>query len=74
MLRYVTVVVAFLGSLIGSAAAQQGPRSSECLAMANAGPRVQAVSFAQAAANGDQVAITYAGHSTYYIEDRKSVV
>ena len=68
MLRYVTVVVAFLGSLIGSAAAQQGPRSSECLAMANAGPRVQAVSFAQAAANGDQVAITYAGHSTYYID------
>src|SRR2546423_11483793 len=68
MLRYVTVVVAFLGSLIGSAAAQQSPRSSECLAMANAAPRVQAVSFAQAAANAEEVAITYAGHSTYYID------
>ena len=68
MLRYVTVVVAFLGSLIGSAAAQQSPRSSECLAMANAAPRVQPVSFAQAAAKADEVAITYAGHSTYYID------
>src|SRR5947207_11751402 len=68
MLRYVTAVVALLGSLLASAAAQQTPRSSECLAMAHAAPRVQPVSFAQAAANADEVAITYAGHSTYYID------
>jgi L-ascorbate metabolism protein UlaG (beta-lactamase superfamily) len=68
MLRYFTAVVAFLGSLIGSAAAQQTPRSSECLAMADAAPRVQPVSFAQAADKMNEVAITYAGHSTYYID------
>src|SRR5256714_8465028 len=68
MLRYFTAIVVFLGSLIASAAAQQTPRSSECLAMANAAPRVQPVSFAQAADKTVEVAITYAGHSTYYID------
>jgi L-ascorbate metabolism protein UlaG (beta-lactamase superfamily) len=68
MLRYFTAVVAFFGSLIVSAAAQQTPRSSECLAMADAAPRVRPVGFAQATDKADEVAITYAGHSTYYID------
>jgi L-ascorbate metabolism protein UlaG (beta-lactamase superfamily) len=68
MLRSFHVVFALLGSLIGSAAAQDAPRGSECLAMANAAPRATPVSFRQADAKTDEVAITYAGHSTYYID------
>jgi L-ascorbate metabolism protein UlaG (beta-lactamase superfamily) len=67
MLRLFSVVVALLGSLVGSAAAQDAPRS-ECLAMANAPPRATPVSLREAAAKPDEVAITYAGHSTYYID------
>jgi hypothetical protein len=55
-------------SLIAPAAAQNAPRGSECLAMANAPPRVTPVSFHTADAKADEVAITYAGHSTYYID------
>src|ERR1700761_6243424 len=51
----------------GPAAAQDPPRS-ECLAMSNAAPRATPVAFRQAAAATDQVAITYAGHSTYFID------
>jgi L-ascorbate metabolism protein UlaG (beta-lactamase superfamily) len=36
--------------------------------MANAPPRATPVSLRQAAAKADEVAITYAGHSTYYID------
>ncbi len=36
--------------------------------MANAPPRAMPVSLRQAAAKADEVAITYAGHSTYYID------
>jgi L-ascorbate metabolism protein UlaG (beta-lactamase superfamily) len=68
MLRSFAVVAAFLGSLITSAAAQEAPRASECLAMANAPPRATPVSLSLAAAKTDEVAITYAGHSTYYID------
>jgi L-ascorbate metabolism protein UlaG (beta-lactamase superfamily) len=68
MLRSLAVAAAFLGSLIASAAAQDTPRASECLAMANAPPRATPVSFNPAAAKADEVAITYAGHSTYYID------
>jgi L-ascorbate metabolism protein UlaG (beta-lactamase superfamily) len=68
MLRSFAVVVAFSGFLIGQAAAQDAPRDSECLAMANAPPRATPVSFNSAAAKPDEVAITYAGHSTYYID------
>ena len=68
MLRTFPVVFAVLGSLISSVAAQDASRSSECLAMANAPPRATPVSFRQAAAKADEVAITYAGHSTYYID------
>jgi L-ascorbate metabolism protein UlaG (beta-lactamase superfamily) len=61
-------VFAFLGFVIAPAAAQDAPRASECLAMANAPPRSIPVSFNPAAAKSDEVTITYAGHSTYYID------
>ena len=89
MLRSFPVVIAMLGSLAFPAGALQ-PQRSECLAMASAPPRATPVSFRRIAAKAEQVAITYAGHSTYYIEspggvriatdysgayrDRKSVV
>jgi L-ascorbate metabolism protein UlaG (beta-lactamase superfamily) len=68
MLRSFAVVAAFLNLLITSAAAQETPRTSECLAMANAPPRATPVSLSLAAAKTDEVAITYVGHSTYYID------
>jgi len=64
MLRSLVTVFALLGSLV-AAAAQDAPRS-ECLAMANTPPRATPVSSGQATTN--EVAITYAGHSTYYID------
>ena len=71
MLRSVPVVAAtvfaMLGSLIAAAAAQEPPRESECLAMANAPPRVTPVSM-RVTAKPDEVTITYGGHSTYVIE------
>src|SRR5204863_5105720 len=60
-------VIALLGALIVPAAAQQ-PLRSECLAMANAPPRATPVSLRRAGATIEEVAITYAGHSTYYID------
>ncbi len=72
MLRSFPVVIAMLGGLIGSAAAQQ-PLRSECLAMANAPPRATPVGLRRVAAKAEEVAITYAGHSTYYIETPKGV-
>src|SRR5437763_16459753 len=60
--------LAFLGSLIIPAAAQQQPLRSECLAMANATPRALPVSLRRVAAKAEDVAITYVGHSTYYID------
>ena len=67
MLRTLSAVLALLGALIVPAAAQDTPRS-ECLAMANAPPRITPVSLRRAAAATDEVAITYGGHSTYYID------
>jgi L-ascorbate metabolism protein UlaG (beta-lactamase superfamily) len=67
MLRSFAAVFALLGSLISTAAAQEAPRS-ECLAMANATPRATPVGLRLAAAKADEVTITYAGHSTYYID------
>jgi L-ascorbate metabolism protein UlaG (beta-lactamase superfamily) len=67
MLRAVSTILALLGSLIGPAFAEDAPRS-ECLAMANAPPRATPVDFRKAAAGTDEVAITYAGHSTYFID------
>ena len=68
MLRYFTAVLALFGVLAATAAAAQDAQRSECLAMANAGPRAMPVSLRSAAAKTDEVAITYAGHSTYYID------
>jgi L-ascorbate metabolism protein UlaG (beta-lactamase superfamily) len=68
MLRCFPAAIALLFPLFAPAAAQQGPRGSECLAMANAAPRAIPVSIRQTAAKPDEVAITYAGHSTYYID------
>jgi L-ascorbate metabolism protein UlaG (beta-lactamase superfamily) len=68
MLRSLSVVLAFLGALIVSAAAQDASHGSECLAMANAPPRATPVSLRRTAAKADEVAITYAGHSTYMID------
>jgi L-ascorbate metabolism protein UlaG (beta-lactamase superfamily) len=68
MLRSISAAIALLGALIAPAAAQDAARGSECLAMSNAAPRATPVSFRTAAAATDEVAITYAGHSTYYID------
>src|SRR5258708_36936753 len=67
MLRSFPIVLAILASLVASAAAQDASRGSECLAMANA-PRATPVSLRRTAAKPDEVAITYAGHSTYIID------
>src|SRR5215831_1350797 len=67
MLRAISAIVAVLGSLIVPALAEDAPRS-ECLAMANAPPRATPVSLRKAAAGTDEVAITYGGHSTYFID------
>jgi L-ascorbate metabolism protein UlaG (beta-lactamase superfamily) len=67
VLRAVSTIFAVLGALITPAAAQDAPRS-ECLAMSNAPPRATPVNLRQAAAATDEVAITYAGHSTYFID------
>ncbi|MVT65086.1 Zn-dependent hydrolase [Bradyrhizobium pachyrhizi] len=74
MLRLLAALV-LLGPLTGHAFAQDAQRS-ECLAMANAPPRAVPVSYRRVTAKtadktatkSDEVAITYAGHSTYYID------
>src|ERR1700730_18455894 len=68
MLRLFSAVFALLASVVAPAVAQEAPRGSECLAMSNAPPRATPVSLRQAAATTNGVAITYAGHSTYYID------
>ena len=73
MLRSLAVAIALLGSLVLPAAAQQQPMRSECLAMANAPPRAIPASFQRAAAKSQEVAITYVGHSTYYIDTPEGV-
>jgi L-ascorbate metabolism protein UlaG (beta-lactamase superfamily) len=73
MLRSFSVAIALLGSLIVPAAAQQQPLRSECLAMANAPPRAIPASFQRVAAKSQEVAITYVGHSTYYIDTPEGV-
>jgi L-ascorbate metabolism protein UlaG (beta-lactamase superfamily) len=66
MLRTVSAV-AVLASLIVPALAEEAPRS-ECLAMATAPPRATPVSLRRVAAATKEVAITYGGHSTYFID------
>ena len=60
--------LAALGALIGPAAAQQQPLRSECLAMASRPPLAVPVSLRRTAARAEEVAITYVGHSTYFID------
>jgi L-ascorbate metabolism protein UlaG (beta-lactamase superfamily) len=67
MLRSLVAATAFLGLLIAPPSAAE-PLRSECLAMANAAPRAIPVSLRRVAANPEEVAITYVGHSTYYID------
>src|SRR5260221_2459778 len=70
MLRSLVAATAFLGLLIAPATAAE-PLRSECLAMSNAPPRAVPVNY-RVAVNGnekpEEVAITYVGHSTYYID------
>ena len=68
MLRLLSVVLGLLGSLSVSAAAQDAPDRSECLAMSEAQPRATPVGLRDLAAKTEEVTITYAGHSTYYID------
>jgi L-ascorbate metabolism protein UlaG (beta-lactamase superfamily) len=68
MQRFLAVVFGLLAPLIAPAAAQDAPHASECLAMSQAPPRAVPVNLRRAAAKADEVAITYAGHSTYYID------
>jgi L-ascorbate metabolism protein UlaG (beta-lactamase superfamily) len=67
MLRSLLAILALWGALSPPVAAEEAPRS-ECLAMSQTPPRATPVAFHQAAAGSDQVAITYAGHSTYFID------
>lgn len=72
MLRLLPVVLGALASascwLATPALAQNAPRGSECLAMATRPPLAVPVSLRRTAAKTDEVSITYAGHSTYYID------
>jgi len=68
MLRFLAAVFGLLGLPIAPAAAQDAPHASECLAMSQAQPRATPVGLRRLAAKADEVAITYAGHSTYYID------
>src|SRR3954453_15708006 len=67
MLRSLVAATAFLVLLIAPPSAAE-PLRSECLAMANAAPRAIPVSLRRVAANPEEVAISYVGHSTYYID------
>src|ERR1700749_2789454 len=67
MLRAVSAVITFLGFFTATAWAQDAQRS-ECLAISQNGPRATPVSLRQPAGATDEVAITYGGHSTYFID------
>jgi hypothetical protein len=72
MLRCFAVVVALLVAMVAPGLAQSSApataRGSECLAMAQAPPRIMPVSLRRTATAAEAVSISYAGHSTYYIE------
>ncbi|MGY6707663.1 MAG: MBL fold metallo-hydrolase [Rhizobiaceae bacterium] len=59
---------ALLAFIAVPAAAQEGPVPSQCLAIAEALPKVTYASFTPVQAEAHEVTITYAGHSTYVIE------
>ena len=66
MWRLLSAAFALLFGAFSPALAQQPPRS-ECLAMAFAPPRAVPVAW-QRIASAAEVEITYAGHSTYFID------
>jgi len=66
MRRLLSAAFALLGLFLTPALAENAQRS-ECLAMAGRPPRVVPVAWQQAA-NTAEVEITYAGHSTYFID------
>ena len=68
MFRSLCAAFALLCQLPAPAMADDSQRSSECLAMSSAPPHATPVSLRLAAGKSDEVAITYAGHSTYYID------
>jgi L-ascorbate metabolism protein UlaG (beta-lactamase superfamily) len=68
MLRVAALVLGLVGLPVSMAAAQDASRGSECLAMAQAPPRATPVSLRLTSAKAEEVTITYAGHSTYYID------
>jgi L-ascorbate metabolism protein UlaG (beta-lactamase superfamily) len=73
MLRVAALVLGLFGLPISPATAQEAPRSSECLAMSQSAPRATPVALRLGAAKADEVTITYAGHSTYYIDTPEGV-
>jgi L-ascorbate metabolism protein UlaG (beta-lactamase superfamily) len=68
MLQSFSAALALLVALVIPATAQDATQRSECLAMSNAPPRAVPAAFREAATNTNDVEITYAGHSTYYID------
>src|SRR5690606_30817231 len=66
-IRSLILMSAFMLVPLASAEAQQVARPSMCLAMAQPTPNVIHANL-PVAASGDEVTITYAGHSTYVIE------
>src|ERR1700758_2913099 len=67
MLRTLVVIFSLLALPAMQAVAQDAPRGSECLAMSQAPNRATPVAFRHLA-KADEVTITFAGHSTYYID------
>ena len=67
MLRTLAAIFGLLVLPAIPVAAQNTPRGSECLAMSQAPTRAMPVAFRRIA-KADEVTITYAGHSTYYID------
>ena len=66
MSRLLFATLVLLGAFTTATRAQDAQRS-ECLAMAGAPPQATPVSLRREA-RADDVAITYGGHSTYYID------
>src|SRR5271156_5658065 len=68
MLRVAALVLGLLGLPTSLAMAQQAAHNSECLAISQAPLRAAPVSLRLTAEKAEEVTITYAGHSTYYID------
>ena len=67
MLRSLSLVFGLLWPLISPVSAQDTLRNSECLAISQESPHATPVNLRRFA-KADEVEITYAGHSTYYID------